>query len=123
MRSLLNGAPKEVKERMELIKQRCKPCAAGDGKLSYAEVTTLLGELQGWEWVDTTIVLERKFRNYADALHYVNKVSVLAELEGHHPDIEFGWGYARIRLATHSVGGLTQNDFILAAKIDALPKA
>lgn len=107
---------------MDLTRQRCTPCETGTGKLSTAEITTLLGELKNWEWVDNSLLLARKFRNYADALHFVNQVSVLAEFENHHPDIEFGWGYARIRLTSHSAGGLTNNDFIMAAKIDALPR-
>ena len=60
------------------------------------------------------------FKNFADALFFVNKVGALAESEGHHPDVTFGWGYAEFTLFTHAVDGLSENDFILAAKIDEL---
>ncbi len=115
-------APRNDGGIMELAQQRCEPCRSGMGKLTTAEITTLLGELRGWEWDDNYIFLKRRFADYAGALHFVNQVSVLAELEGHHPDISFGWGYAEIRLTSHAAYGLTKNDFILAAKIDALPR-
>jgi len=61
-----------------------------------------------------------KFKNFSDALAFVNRVGALAETEGHHPDITFGWGFVSITLSTHAVDGLSENDFILGAKIDKL---
>ncbi len=81
-----------------------------------------LAERPNWR-LDTdgkAIERELRFRNFADALAFVNKVGAIAEEQGHHPDISFGWGYASIKLQTHSIGGLHENDFILAAKIDML---
>ena len=66
---------------------------------------------------------EFKFRDFATSLAFVDKVGALAESEGHHPDITFGWGYAKVVLYTHKIHGLHQNDFILAAKINELPAA
>ncbi|MGD8430181.1 MAG: 4a-hydroxytetrahydrobiopterin dehydratase, partial [Ectothiorhodospiraceae bacterium] len=60
-----------------------------------------------------------KFKNFAQALEFVNKVGELAEGEGHHPEVSFGWGHAEVEIWTHKIGGLHQNDFILAAKIDS----
>jgi 4a-hydroxytetrahydrobiopterin dehydratase len=62
---------------------------------------------------------EYKFKNFAQALEFVNKVGELAEGEGHHPEVSFGWGHAEVEIWTHKIGGLHQNDFILAAKIDS----
>lgn len=80
----------------------------------------LLGQLEGWEAVEEHhLEKEYKFANFAGALDFVNRVGAVAEAEGHHPDINFGWGYARIRIYTHAIDGLSESDFILAAKIDA----
>ncbi len=80
-------------------------------------------EVDGWILKDGAKKIEKeiKFKNFAEALAFVNKVGAVAEEENHHPDIELGWGKVQITLMTHSIGGLSENDFILAAKIDALP--
>lgn len=80
-------------------------------------------ELSDWQRVDGqsgSLKLKRIFVNYGEALAFVRKVSELAEAENHHPDIAFGWGYANLVLTTHNIGGLTLNDFIMAAKIESL---
>ena len=84
-------------------------------------IAELIGEVPGWKAVENHhLVKEWKFRDFAEALKMVNAVGALAESEGHHPDIRFGWGYLEITTYTHAVKGLSRNDFILAAKIDAL---
>jgi 4a-hydroxytetrahydrobiopterin dehydratase len=89
-------------------------------RLGGEEITMLLGQLEGWEAVEEHhLEKEYKFANFAGALDFVNRVGAVAEAEGHHPDINFGWGYARIRIYTHAIDGLSESDFILAAKIDA----
>ena len=109
---------------MSLAAEKCAPCKGEDARIPSKEVLEMLKELQEWQ----TLEMERKlfkdfkFKNYAGALAFVNKVSALAEQQNHHPDISFGWGYAEIVLWTHAVEGLSRNDFILAAQIDALPK-
>lgn len=107
----------------ELTNKKCKPCELGMGKLSPADIKTFMTRTPRWTLKDNHAISRRfKFKNFADALSFVNRVGALAESEGHHPDISFGWGYAEITLFTHAVDGLSENDFILAAKINALPK-
>ena len=89
------------------------------------DVAAYLAAFPDWQAVDDARRIERHFRftNFGKALDFVNRVGVIAEDEGHHPDIRFGWGYADISLQTHKIGGLHENDFILAAKIDALARS
>jgi 4a-hydroxytetrahydrobiopterin dehydratase len=86
-----------------------------------AEIVALLGELDGWEVIEEHHLLKNyEFRDFREALAFVNRVGQVAEQEGHHPDICFGWGRAEVKIWTHKIDGLTESDFILAAKIDAL---
>ena len=95
------------------------PCHGGVPRLRGEDVAALLRQLDGWEAVEEHhLTKDYKFANFADALAFVNRVGAVAEAEGHHPDISFGWGYARIKIYTHAIGGLSESDFILAAKID-----
>jgi 4a-hydroxytetrahydrobiopterin dehydratase len=87
-------------------------------KLSQAEFEAAEGRPQGWEFKDDRIEREWKFPNFAAALEFVNRVGELAEAADHHPDIHFGWGYARIELTTHDRGGVTDVDLALAGKIN-----
>jgi 4a-hydroxytetrahydrobiopterin dehydratase len=103
-----------------LTSKKCVPCHGGVPRLAGEEVAPLLAQLQGWRVVDGHHLQKAyEFTNFADALEFVNRVGRVAEEEGHHPDVHFGWGYARLEIYTHAVGGLTESDFILAAKIDA----
>jgi 4a-hydroxytetrahydrobiopterin dehydratase len=103
-----------------LASKHCVPCHGGVPRLKGEEVEPLLAQLEGWELVDEHHLLkEYKFSNFADALAFVNRVGRVAEGEGHHPDIEFGWGYARLKIYTHAIDGLSESDFILAARLDA----
>ena len=96
------------------------PCHGGVPRLGGAEIGPLLGQLRGWEVVEEHHLAKGyEFANFAGALRFVNRVGEVAEREGHHPDIAFGWGYARVEIYTHAIGGLSESDFILAAKIDA----
>jgi 4a-hydroxytetrahydrobiopterin dehydratase len=102
-----------------LAGRRCVPCHGGVPRLTGAEVEPLLAQLRGWRVVDEHHLSKRyEFANFADALDFVNRVGRVAETEGHHPDVSFGWGYAELTLYTHAIGGLSESDFILAAKID-----
>jgi 4a-hydroxytetrahydrobiopterin dehydratase len=107
---------------MTLSDKKCVPCEGGLAPLSAAEVAKLLKTIDGWEVSSDNKLISRnfKFKNFVKALDFVNKVGAIAEEEGHHPDIEFGWGYAKIKLQTHSIGGLHENDFIVAAKINKI---
>jgi len=105
---------------MESLSSRhCVPCHGGVPRLRGEEIETLLRQLRGWEAVEEQHLAKGyKFQNFADALAFVNRVGRVAEREGHHPDISFGWGYAHVKIYTHAIGGLSESDFILAAKID-----
>ena len=103
-----------------LASRHCVPCHGGVPRLKGAEIEPLLAQLEGWRAVEEHhLSKEYGFQNFADALAFVNRAGAVAESEGHHPDIEFGWGYARVIIYTHAIGGLSESDFILAARIDA----
>jgi 4a-hydroxytetrahydrobiopterin dehydratase len=105
-----------------LTEKTCTPCKGGIPPLTWEEVQRFQVQVPKWELRDETRRIERKFtfKNFGEALRFVRKVGELAETEGHHPDISFGWGYATVRLQTKKIKGLHENDFILAAKIDRL---
>jgi 4a-hydroxytetrahydrobiopterin dehydratase len=100
----------------------CVPCEGGIKPLSGDEAAQWLKKTPKWDFNPTGKAITRryKFKNFKQSLAFVNGVGELAEKEGHHPDITFGWGYADLLLTTHSIGGLHQNDFIMANKINAL---
>ena len=104
----------------DLATRHCVPCHGGVPRLRGDEIKPFLGQLPGWEVVgEHHLTKGYKFPNFRDALRFVNRVGEVAEREGHHPDITFGWGYARVKIYTHAIDGLSESDFILAAKIDA----
>lgn len=107
---------------MTLSAKNCTACRGGIDPLTEAEARTYLKELPNWALVEGARAIERKFtfKNFLESQSFVNKVGAIAEAEGHHPDISFGWGYATIRIQTHKINGLHENDFILAAKVDAI---
>lgn len=89
------------------------------------EAQKMMDELaEGWMLIDDAhlLVREFEFKDFAEALSFVNKVGAIAEEEGHHPDISFGWGRVSVELTTHAIEGLSENDFIVAAKIDEIKK-
>ena len=103
-----------------LSEKHCVPCHGGVPRLTGEEVAPLLAQLEGWEVVGGHHLLKvYEFKNFADALAFVNRVGEVSEAEGHHPDVSFGWGYARVEIHTHAIDGLSESDFILAARIDA----
>ena len=107
---------------MTLSQKTCTPCQGGIPPLTLSEAETLLAQAPGWRLLENGARLERRvqFKNFAAALAFVNRVGDLAEQEGHHPDISFGWGYASVLFYTHKIGGLHENDFIMAAKVNEL---
>jgi 4a-hydroxytetrahydrobiopterin dehydratase len=100
----------------------CTPCKGGIPPLTEGEAQTLHAQVPKWELSDGARQIERSFRfkNFGEALGFVRQVGELAEAEGHHPDVSFGWGYATVSLQTKKIKGLHENDFIMAAKIDRL---
>lgn len=108
--------------KSELHKKRCQACTVGAEPLNPAEIAEYMESLDGeWKAVDNHH-LERvfKFKNFVDALEYVNRVGELAEQEQHHPDISLSWGKVVLTLFTHKIGGLSESDIVFAAKIDRL---
>ena len=89
-------------------------------KLSGEEIEKALNDLNGWKVAGKNLKKRFEFKNFSEALDFVNKVGAAAEERDHHPDINFGWGYAEFSITTHDRGGLTHNDFDLARKIDEL---
>lgn len=105
-----------------LLDKTCTPCQGGVPALSHDIALRLLLEL-GEGWIINAVgqlYKEYYFNNFIDAMIFANKVADIAELENHHPDLEIFWGKCRIKIWTHKINGLTENDFILAAKINSL---
>lgn len=106
---------------MDLTKQKCVPCEGGTPPFTRAEAEARLAEIPSWNLVsDGEIKRAYKFRDFAEAIKFVNQVATLAEAEGHHPDITIAYNQVILSLTTHAVGGLSINDFILAAKINEI---
>jgi 4a-hydroxytetrahydrobiopterin dehydratase len=107
--------------RMDLTKKTCAPCRRGDPALSEGKVRELAKEVPGWILAPGEPKLRRefKFRDFADAMAFVEAVARIAEEEDHHPDIHIHYNRVRLELWTHALGGLSENDFIVAAKINA----
>lgn len=103
-----------------LAEKHCVTCSRGMAALTEAEARHLLHGLPGWQVQGHAAAIRKRyeFADFAAALALVQKVAKIAEAEGHHPDIAFGWGYAEFTLTTHDIGGLHENDFIMAAKIE-----
>jgi 4a-hydroxytetrahydrobiopterin dehydratase len=109
----------------DLAAKKCEPCDKDTAPLGDADVQRLLGQLDGWSvtpgaQIGPQIEKEYRFPDFKEALAFVNRVGEVAEQEGHHPDISFTWGKVRLAFSTHSIGGLSENDFILAAKADGV---
>lgn len=107
---------------MNLSQKNCTSCRGGVPPLTPSEAESHLEQAPGWRLLENGARLERRFqfKNFADALAFVNRVGEIAEQEGHHPDISFGWGYASVLFYTHKINGLHENDFIMAAKVNEL---
>ena len=105
----------------DLADKTCVPCRGDVPPLRGKELEELERQLSDWEVVEGHhLRREFRFRNFREALDFVNRVGELAEEQGHHPDVEFGWGRAAITIFTHKIDGLTESDFVLAAKVDRL---
>ncbi len=106
---------------MDLGSKKCVPCEGGIDPFDQEQIKPYLEVVPGWKVSDdsTSIHRDYTFKDFAEALAFVNKVGSIAESEGHHPDITLGWGKVGITLTTHAIKGLSENDFILAYKIDA----
>ena len=109
----------------DLSDKKCIPCEGGIPGFDLSEIHKYLKMVDGWEVKADEdkiyyLIKEVKFENFLESQKFINKVGAVAEIEGHHPDIWFGWGYAKIKIFTHSIKGLAESDFVLAAKIDKI---
>jgi len=109
----------------DLINKKCVPCEGGIPAFDLSEIHKYLKKINGWEVKSDSkenffLKKDFKFKNFIESQRFINDVSKISEEEGHHPDISFGWGYAKIKIFTHAINGLVESDFILAAKIDQI---
>tara|TARA_B110000285_G_scaffold208505_1_gene248763 strand:+ start:366 stop:701 length:336 start_codon:yes stop_codon:yes gene_type:complete len=109
----------------ELHKKKCVACDGNTQPFDTSEIHKYLKKVDGWSVKsneEKNFYLEKNFnfKNFEESHKFVNRISSVAEFEGHHPDILFGWGYAKIKIFTHSIKGLAESDFILASKFDNL---
>ncbi len=107
----------------DLKNKKCLPCEGGVMPLDISEIHKYQKKVDGWNILKNNkdiYFLEKsfKFKNFKESQDFVVQVGTISEKEGHHPDIHFGWGYVKIDISTHAIEGLSENDFILAAKID-----
>ena len=104
----------------DLATKHCKPCEGGVAPLTPGEAETLLKTLDGWELSGNELVKTYRFKNYYETMAFVNATAWVSHREDHHPDLEISYRECRMRYSTHAIGGLSENDFICAAKVDAL---
>ena len=117
-------APKII-NMSDLINKKCVPCEGGVIPFDVSEIHKYQKKVDGWDIIKDEkkkfyLNKKFKFKNFLDSQNFINRVGEISENEGHHPDILFGWGYAEIKITTHAIEGLSENDFILAAKINQL---
>ncbi len=104
----------------ELSRKKCQPCEGGTPPLGETEIKMLLAEVTGWEIMEGALVKTFRFKNYYETMAFVNAAAWISHREDHHPDLQVGYSRCRVSYLTHAIGGLSENDFICAAKLDAL---
>ena len=107
---------------LALADKSCTPCRGGIPPLTHEEAAGYNKQAPDWQLLDNATRIERsyRFKNFREAFGFVERTAALAEAEGHHPDITFGWGYVTVSLRTKKIKGLHENDFIMAAKLDRI---
>ena len=104
----------------DLARKKCKPCEGGVAPLTEAQVKPMLKGLQGWAIEQGKLAKVFPFGDYYETMAFVNALAWISHREDHHPDLEVGYNKCRVEYSTHAIGGLSENDFICAAKCDAL---
>ena len=104
----------------DLAQKKCRPCEGGMSPLRTQEIELLLSQLPGWQLRNGAITKSYDFKNYYQTMTFVNAVAWIAHREDHHPDLAVGYNKCTVDYSTHAIGGLSENDFICAAKVDAL---
>jgi 4a-hydroxytetrahydrobiopterin dehydratase len=110
---------KDIPE-LSLHQKKCKPCEGRTPPLNIEQSNKLLTHIEGWNLKNVRIEKDFKFKNFKEAMNFANAIAELAESEGHHPAIYISWNRVKVTLTTHAIKGLSENDFILAAKIDRI---
>lgn len=107
---------------MDLTQKKCVACEGDAVPMNRADATAMMKHIQGWAFGEEGrwIIKQYKFANFVEAMAFADKIVPVAEREGHHPDLHISWGKVVVEIATHAIKGLSENDFILAAKIDQL---
>jgi len=105
-----------------LQNQKCEPCSIGTPKMEQTEIDKNLKEVPGWQQVENKIQKNYTFKDFVHLMEFTNKMADVAEQEGHHPDFHVSYNKLNVMIYTHKIDGLSINDFILAAKIDKLPR-
>ena len=108
----------------ELAARKCRPCEGGVAPLSQTAAQQLLAQISGaWALTENAHAIRRefRFRDFYRTMSFVNALAHLANIEDHHPDLELGYNYCRVRYTTHAIKGLSENDFVCAAKVDLIP--
>ena len=111
----------------DLSNKKCIPCEGGIPAFTIEQINDFLKKVNDWNVSEDEknkfyLIKEFSFKNFISSQMFVNKVGDIAENEGHHPDISYGWGYAKIKIYTHAIQGLAESDFILASKVDKIAK-
>jgi 4a-hydroxytetrahydrobiopterin dehydratase len=104
----------------DFAKKKCKPCEGGVAPLTPEQVKPMLKGLQGWKVEGGKLTKSLAFANYYETMAFVNALAWISHREDHHPDLQVGYNKCRVEYSTHAIGGLSENDFICAAKCDAL---
>ncbi len=107
---------------MDFAQKHCIPCESGTKPFSISQAKELLKQVGGWALGEDGrwLIKQFKFSDFVEAMNFANKITPIAEREGHHPDVHISYGKVVVELSTHAIKGLSENDFILASKIDAL---
>ena len=103
-----------------LAEHQCTPCKGGTAPLSHEEALKLSEQAPGWDIHDDNIEKTFKFTNFVEAMKFANRITKIAEEQNHHPDLHISWGKVRVQYSTHAIGGISVNDFIMAAKINKI---
>jgi|SRR5882724_3114967 len=106
---------------IHLSDKKCVTCEGGVPPFTKAQIAEYMPQVNSWELIDDKKIAKNyKFKDFVEAMAFVNKVADIAESEGHHPDISISWNKVKLELTTHAISGLSENDFIVAAKVDKL---
>ena len=106
---------------IHLSDKKCVACEGGVPPFTTTQIAEYMPQVNGWDLIDDKKIAKNyKFKDFVEAMQFVNKVADIAESEGHHPDISISWNKVKLELTTHAIGGLSENDFIVAAKVNLL---